>query len=255
MKFSTIAVSHTAPVAEIRLDRPDRGNPIDPQLLDEIDAAADELDNDPSVLVVLLTAAGEVFSHGWEDASPEARAAAGRDSHRLPFRSLELMGQPVIACIEGDAIGAGLELALACDVRIAAEGVVLAMPDVAMAGMPSLGGTQRLPRLAGRGVAASMMLLGEPIDAHRALQCGLVNAVAPRVDVRARATALAEHIAAQGPLAVRYAKEAIARGLDMPLDQALRYETDLTVILQTTEDRAEGVRAFIEKRKPRFEGR
>jgi enoyl-CoA hydratase len=255
VKFSTIAVSQTAAIAEIRLNRPDRGNPIDRELLDEVDAAAEELDNDSSVLAVLLTAEGEVFSHGWEDPSPEAGIAGMRDGHRLPFRSLELMGQPVIACIEGDAIGAGLELALACDVRIAAEGVMLAMPDVAMGGMPSLGGTQRLPRLAGRSLAASMILLGEPIDARRALAFGLVNDVAPSGEVRPRAAALAQRIVAQGPLAVRYAKEAIARGLDMPLDQALRYETDLTVILQTTADRADGVRAFTEKRQPRFEGR
>jgi enoyl-CoA hydratase len=255
VKFSTIRVSRTPPIAEIRLNRPDRGNPIDQQLLDEIDAAADELDNDSSVRAVLLTAEGEVFSHGWEDASPERRTATGRDSHRLPFRSLELMGQPVIACIEGDAIGAGLELALACDVRIAAHGVMLAMPEVAMGNMPSLGGTLRLPRLVGRSLAASMILLGERIDAGGALACGLVNDVAPTAEVRPRARMLAERIAAQGPLAVRYAKEAIARGPDMPLDQALRYETDLTVILQTTADRAEGVRAFVEKRKPRFEGR
>jgi enoyl-CoA hydratase len=255
VKFSTIAVSRTAPVAEIRLNRPDRGNPIDAQLLDEIDAAADEIDSDPAILVVLLTAEGEVFSHGWEDVSREAGAGLGHDSHRLPFRSLELLGQPVIACIEGDAVGAGLELALASDVRIAAHGVMFAVPDVAAGYMPSLGATQRLPRLAGQGVAASMILLGEAIDAERAFVCGLVNDVVPRADVRRRATGLAERIAAQGPLAVRYAKEAIVRGLDMPLDQALRYETDLTVILQTTEDRAEGVRAFVEKRKPNFEGR
>ena len=255
MKFSTIVVSHDTPIAEIRLNRPDSGNPIDVELLDEIDAAADELDGDGSVLAVLLSAEGEVFSHGCEDASAEAGAFARRDNRRLPFRSLELMGQPVIACVEGDAIGAGLELALACDVRIAAEGVMLAMPDVGKGGMPGLGGTQRLPRLVGRTVAISMILLGEPIDARRALACGLVNDVVPRREVRSRATALAERIAAQGPLAVRYAKEAIARGVDMPLDQALRYETDLTVILQTTKDRAEGVRAFVEKQKPRFEGR
>ena len=255
MKYSTIAVSHTAPIAEIRLNRPDRGNPIDGQLLDEIDAAVDEIDNDPSVLAVLLTAEGEVFSHGWEDNASEFAASAVRENHRLPFRSLELMGQPVIACVEGDAIGAGLELALACDVRVAAEGVMLAMPDVAVGGMSALGGTQRLPRLVGRSLAASMILLGEPIDAQRGLTCGLVNDVVPRGEVRPRAIALAERIAAQGPVAVRYAKEAMARGLDMPLEQALRYETDLTVILQTTADRAEGVRAFMEKRKPRFEGR
>ncbi len=121
--------------------------------------------------------------------------------------------------------------------------------------MPCGGGTQRLPRLVGRAKAAEMILLGQSLDAAAALACGLVNRVAPRGEARAAAERLARTMASRGPLALRYAKEAINRGLDMPLEQALRYETDLTVILQTTRDRAEGVRAFLEKRPPRFEGR
>jgi enoyl-CoA hydratase/carnithine racemase len=160
----------------------------------------------------------------------------------------------VIAVIEGATAGAELELALACDVRVASEAATFSMPQVASGTMPSLGGTQRLPRIAGRAVASSMILLGTVLDARAALACGLVNAATAPGAARARAMQIAESIAARGPLAVRYAKEAMLQGLDMPLEQALRYETDLTVILQTTSDRAEGVSAFLQKREARFRG-
>lgn len=265
MRFSTIALSRHGPVAEIRLDRPELRNPIDDQFLVELAAVTAQLHDDPSTFVILLTAQGEVFSSGRVAASPnesrsrtpasEGTAAAGLDESKLPFRCLELLAQPVIAVIQGDAIGAGLELALACDVRYAAEDAMLAMPDVTMGGMPSDGGTQRLPRLVGRTKAAGMILLGEPVSGAAAVAWGLVNHITPRDEIRAAADSLARKIAERGPLAVRYAKEAMLRGLDLPLDDALRYETDLTVILQTTADRAEGVRAFLEKRPPAFEGR
>jgi len=247
MTFTTLSLSADGPVAEIRLERPDETNPIDMRLLAELDAAAARIHDDDTVSAVLLTSTGDMFSHGWRDNEPRMPADA--------FRCLELMAQPVIAAIEGDATGAGLELALACDIRVAAEGVRFAVPDVAMGMLPSGGATQRLPRLIGRARASEILLLGETVDAGRALAWGLVNEVAPRSGVRARALTLAQTIASRGPLAVRYAKEAVLRGLDMPLDQALRYETDLTVILQTTADRAAGVRAFLDKRPPRFEGR
>ncbi len=161
----------------------------------------------------------------------------------------------MIAVLAGDASGAGLELALACDVRLTHAGARFAMP-LASHVESWFGGTQRLPRLIGRARAAEMMLLGDAITAETALAWGLVNFVAAdRAGLDAEADRLARVLASRGPLALRYAKEAISRGLDMPLDQALRYETDLTVILQTTADRAEGVRAFLEKRPPRFEGR
>jgi enoyl-CoA hydratase/carnithine racemase len=249
MSFTTLAVTKLGHVAEIRLTRPDHGNPVDASFLDELDAAAASIHEYADIHVALLTAEGDAFSRG----APADGIAPSPD--RLPFRCLELMAQPVIACIQGEAIGAGLELALACDIRIAAEGATFAIRDVAAGAVPSAGATQRLPRLIGRGKASEMILLGEELDAQTALACGLVSAVVPRADLEAHARALAERIAAQGPIAVRYAKEAMRQGLDMPLEQALRYETDLTIILQTTADRAEGVSAFLEKRKPRFEGK
>lgn len=246
MSFATLAVTKSGHVAEIRLSRPGDGNPIDARFLDELDQATASIHDYADIHVVLLTAGGDCFSRG---------APGAPSPDRLPFRCLELMAQPIIACLQGDAIGAGLELALACDIRIAAEGATFAIRDVAAGIVPSAGATQRLPRLIGRGKASELILLGQDLDAQAALSCGLVNAVVPGADLDAHARALAERIAAQGPIAIRYAKESILRGLDMPLEQALRYETDLTVILQTTADRAEGVRAFLEKRPPRFEGK
>jgi enoyl-CoA hydratase/carnithine racemase len=248
MGFTTLAVTKAGHVAEIRLTRPADSNPVDARFLDELDEAASAIHEYDDVYVALLTADGVAF------ASSAAQDAPAPTPDRLPFRCLELMAQPVIACIQGAAIGAGLELALACDLRIAAEGATFAICDVAEGRVSDGGATQRLPRLIGRGKAFEMILLGEPLDARAALACGLVSAVVPGDALDAHARALAERIAAQGPIAVRYAKEAVLRGLDMPLEQALRYETDLTVILQTTADRSEGVSAFLEKRPPKFRG-
>ena len=249
MSFTTLAVTKSGHVAEIRLTRGAEGNPTDARFLDELDLAAASVHEYADIHVVILTAGGDAFSRG------VAGDAMARSPGHLPFRCLELMAQPVISCIQGDALGAGLELALACDIRVAAEDAVFAIRDVAEGRVPSAGATQRLPRLIGRGKASEMILLGEALDAEAALACGLVSAVVPRADLEAHGRALAERIAAQGPIAVRYAKESMLRGLDMPLEQALRYETDLTVILQTTADRAEGVSAFLEKRPPTFEGK
>jgi enoyl-CoA hydratase len=247
MPFLTLSLAIRGSLAIIRLGRPARGNPIDVAFLDELDAAATSISDDPAVSVVQLGADGDVFSNGW--------SGPPTPSDRSPFRSLELLPQPVIAVVSGDAIGAGLELALACDVRLTHAGARFATP-LAEEAPAWFGGTQRLPRLIGRARAAEMLLLGDPITAETALSWGLVNYVgADRPNLADEADRLSRVIASRGPLALRYAKEAISRGLDMPLDQALRYETDLTVILQTTTDRAEGVRAFLDKRDPRFRGR
>jgi enoyl-CoA hydratase/carnithine racemase len=251
MMYRSLVVETRGAIAEIRLKRPETGNAIDPTLLDELDHATGELSDNDGVHVVLLTADGDTFSRGWDRDGPPPQT----DRRSPAFRCLELMAQPVIACVQGDAIGEGLELALACDVRIAAEDAVLAMPQVTMGAPPQLGGTARLPRLAGRSVASAMILLGQQLEATEALRCGLVSAVVPAGDLRQKAEELAAAIASQGPLGVRYAKEAIREGMEMPLTQALRYETDLTIILQTTDDRAEGVRAFMEKRRPKFSGK
>jgi len=254
MSYRTLTLETKGPLAYIRLARPDAGNPIDGLFLQELDDACASINDSPDVRVALLTSDGDVFSSGWDAVELEQGRGAWR-SNSLPFTCLESMGQPVVCALSGDATSAGLELALACDVRIAAEGARFALPETAQGLLPMAGGTQRLARLVGRGDALRLILLGEQIDANEALRIGLVSGVHPRDRLFAEAEALALRMAARGPIALRYAKEAVRRGLEQPLDQALRFETDLTVILQTTEDRAEGVRAFLEKRVPKFKGR
>lgn len=161
--------------------------------------------------------------------------------------------KPIIAVCDGEMSGGSLALALASDIRVGSEGATFAVPDVAEGRMPVAGTIARLVRLAGAGNASRMVLTGEAIDAAEALRIGLVSEVA--ADAEARAMEIARRIAERGPIAVRYAKEAVTRGLEMPLEQALRFETDLTIILQATEDRAEGVRAFLDKREPKFKGK
>jgi enoyl-CoA hydratase/carnithine racemase len=163
--------------------------------------------------------------------------------------------QPVIAAIKGNGLGPGLELALACDIRIGTEGACFGLPALSEGLIPSEGGTQRLPRLVGQGKAMEMILFGELIDATEALRIGLVNRVVPSGELAAAATMLAEDIARKSPLAVSYVKEALHKGMDLTLEQGMRMELDLYLLLFTTSDREEGITAFREKRAPRFEGR
>ena len=256
MPYGTLSLETKGPIAYVRLARPE----IDRALLDELDGACAAINDDPDLRVALITGRGDLFSTGWDPAelSPEAFDAAEwrrRWEESPPFACLESMAQPVICALNGDATSAGLELALACDVRIAAAEARFALPETGQGLLPMAGGAQRLARLVGRGEALRLLLLGETIDAQEALRIGLVSAVAPRDTLLSETEALAQRMASRGPLALRYAKEAVRRGLEQPLDQALRFETDLTVILQTTADRAEGVRAFLEKRAPKFKGR
>jgi len=251
MPYRTLKLETKEPLARIRLARSDVGNPIDMPFLRELDDACASINDNADVRVVLLAAEGEVFSTGWAAGEP----MTVQRSDAAPFACLESMGQPVICALNGNATGAGLELALASDVRLAAEGARFSLPETAQGQIPTAGGTQRLPRLVGRGEALRMILLGDELDVAEALRIGLVSAIHPHHNLLGEAEALALRMAARGPLALRYAKEAVRRGLEQALDQALRYETDLTVILQTTEDRAEGVRAFLEKRAPEFNGR
>ncbi|MGD0765751.1 MAG: enoyl-CoA hydratase/isomerase family protein [Dehalococcoidia bacterium] len=253
-------LERTGHVARIRMRRPERGNAIDGEMLGELAAAAAACEDDEEAYAVVLGSEGDVFCSGWDGsalAAGEGALAWARRERILgdSFSFLARLSRPVVAAIKGDALSAGLELALACDVRIAGESARFGLPETAMGLLPMGGGSQRLPRVVGRAQALEMILLGKIVDAREALRCGLVNSVVADGEVDAAAQAVAERIAARGPLAVRYAKEAVLRGMEMPLEQALRFETDLTVILQTTEDRAEGVRAFLEKRGPRFKGK
>ncbi|MEX0800800.1 MAG: enoyl-CoA hydratase/isomerase family protein [Dehalococcoidia bacterium] len=247
MTTRTITLETRGPIARITLRR----ETVDATLLSELAEVCESLEADEGVRAVLLTGEGDAFCSGWDASLLQREGPPAID----PFGCLAALPRPVVCAINGDALSAGLEMALACDVRVAAEGGKLGLPETAMGMLPMGGGTQRLSRLVGRGKTLEMILSGEPVDAAEALAMGLVGVVAARGKVVAEAEAIAGRIAERGPLAVRYAKEAVSRGLEMTLEQALRYETDLTVILQTTEDRAEGVRAFLEKRNPEFKGR
>ena len=261
MLYQTISLAQRDAIAYLHLQRPERENRIDAHLLRELAAACEALADDPEVRAVVLSGGeGSVFSLGWDpsllaaEVKGEAAASRGeRLGHTFDF--LAQMPRPTICAVNGDAFSAGLELALACDVRLACPEARFAFPETAWGLIPMAGGTQRLARMVGRAAALELILTAEPIDAQTALGIGLVSQVVPRDRLLAEASALAGRIAARGPIAVRYAKEAVSQGLDMPLEQALRFETDLTIILQTTEDRAEGVRAFLEKREPKFHGR
>jgi enoyl-CoA hydratase len=260
MIYQTLVLERDRSIAYLRLHRPERGNLIDGQTVHELDAACHELNDDENVRVVVLTGEGDDFCRGWDLSGLDPERETPLDWARRqglpgdPFGCLARLSRPVIAAVNGDAISAGLELALACDVRLASEDARFACPETGHGVIPWAGGTQRLPRIVGRGKALEMILTGEAVDAQEALRIGLVSQVAPREGLAAEAEVLAGRIAAQGPIAVRYAKEAVTLGLDMTLEQALRYETDLTIILQTTQDRAEGVRAFLQKRTPEFRG-
>jgi enoyl-CoA hydratase len=161
---------------------------------------------------------------------------------------------PVIAAVNGDALGAGLELALSCDIRICSENAHFGFPETSYGLIPGGGGTQRLPRIVGKGKATEMVITAEPIDAAEAYRIGLVTKVVPKQKLSTEAEEVAKRLSLRAPIAVRYAKEAVNKGMDMTLAQGLRLEADLSFLLQTTKDRAEGIKAFLEKRKATFKG-
>jgi enoyl-CoA hydratase/carnithine racemase len=248
MDFQTLRLKIDGPIAHITLSRPDVSNRIDARTLRELTDTCDAIAANDAVCVTLLTSEGPDFCAGWDATVTEPPSLD-------PFGPIAALPVPVVATVQGATQSAGLELALACDVRIAADDARFGLPEVSQGTLPLAGGSQRLPRIVGRAVATSMLLLGDELDAQAAYRAGLVSRVFPAKQLTTEAEALAGRVAAHGPLALRYAKEAVHRGAELSLDQALRYELDLSVILQTTQDRAEGVQAFLEKRPAKFEGR
>jgi enoyl-CoA hydratase len=247
------------PLAVLTLASPENGNRLDRQLIVDMRRIVANLAEGGGVRVLILTGEAECFSLGWdvEVLRTGARALTDAPAGSWEGSVFDFVADsplPTIAAIDGDAFSAGFELALACDLRLASGGARFALPEVGEGRLPMGGGTQRLARLGGRGVALEMILTGETIDAAGALARGLVSAVVDADGLLDAAERQARVIAEHGPIALRLAKEAVAHGLDMPLPQALRLETDLTVLLQTTHDRAEGVAAFKEKRTPHFTG-
>ncbi len=233
-------------------------NLIDRRLLTELQEVARQVADSQEFGVVFLEAYGKDFCAGWEaSVREELRQRDTPDEPDVidPFGPLARLACPIVVALQGTVRSAGLELALACDIRLAADNARFSLPEVAEGGLPLAGGTQRLPRAVGRSPALSMLLLGDELNAESAFKCGLVSRILPAADLAATALGLCERLSSQGPIALRVAKEAVLRGSEMSLDQGMRLETDLSIILQTTADKDEGVRAFLEKRRPRFEGR
>jgi len=247
-------------VATITLNRPEVHNAMNDLMRRELKRCFESVADADDVRVVVVTGAGaKAFSAGAdirEFVEPQAPTRFRDARRRVDFRAaMDRCPQPIIAAIGGFAFGGGLELALACDMRIAAANATLGLTEVNLAIIPGGGGTQRLPRIVGRGKALEMILTGARIPADEALRIGLVERVVPEGQALAAATELARTLAARAPVALRYAKEAVVKGLELPLADGLRLETDLSTLLRTTEDRVEGAKAFLEKRPPRWTGR
>src|SRR5213596_4331670 len=260
MTYETLLYDVADGVATVTLNRPEVHNAMNERMRQELTRCFGEVATSDAVRVVVVTGAGErAFSAGAdirEFVEPQVPVRFRESRKRVDFRqAMDRCPQPIIAAIRGYALGGGLELALACDIRIASEDAQLGLTEVNLAIIPGGGGTQRLPRLVGRGKALEMILTGTRISASEALAIGLVERVVPAAEVLAQAQTLARDIAAKAPIALRYAKEAVVSGLGLPLADGLRLENDLSTLLRTTEDRVEGARAFVEKRKPKWSGR
>ena len=259
MTYEAIRYELADGIATITLNRPNVHNAMNERMREELTACFGEIAQGGDARVVVVAGAGDrAFSAGAdirEFVAPQVPVKFRDARRRVDFRAaMDRCRQPIIAAIRGFALGGGLELALACDIRIASEDSQLGLTEVNLAIIPGGGGTQRLPRLVGRGKALEMILTGARIDAREALRIGLVERVVPAGEAHSAAQALARTLAEKAPVALRYAKEAVVKGLGLPLEDGLRLENDLATLLRTTEDRIEGAKAFLEKRKPRFTG-
>lgn len=259
MRFENICVEKRGALAIVTLDRPKVLNALNAATFAELDSAFEELASDGEVRVVLLTGAGErAFAAGADIRELAAVNASEGKAFSLRgqavFRKIETLGKPVIACVRGFALGGGCELALACTLRIAAEDAKFGQPEVKLGVIPGYGGSQRLPRLVGRGAALKLLLTGAIIDAMEALRIGLVDEVVPTSKLIQRAEFLAGEIVAQAPLAIAETLRSVDEGLDLALDLALLREADRFGHLCDTADKAEGTSAFLEKRKPVWKG-
>jgi enoyl-CoA hydratase len=247
-------------IATVTVNRPEKLNALNDEVISLLTAAFDRCRQSASVGAVILTGAGEkAFVAGADIASlagldpRTARETAMRGQHLTLL--MESCGKPVIAAVNGYAFGGGLELAMACTMRVAAEGAKMGQPEVKLGLLAGYGGTQRLPRLVGRGIALELLLTGEPIDAAEAHRIGLVNRVVKREALLDECRALAKKILAVGPIGVRYTLEAVWRGIDASLPEGLRIEADLFGQIASTADMKEGTAAFLEKRPPKFTGK
>ncbi|MCL6618613.1 MAG: enoyl-CoA hydratase/isomerase family protein [Thermomonas hydrothermalis] len=249
-----------AGVRTLRINRPDKLNALNREVIDALDAAFAEAARDPEVRVVVLTGAGpKAFVAGADIAEMHTLTPVqGRDfslrGSRM-MRRIEKLPKPVIAMINGFALGGGLELAMSCHLRIAADSAKVGQPEINLGLIPGFGGSQRLLRLCGRAATLELCLTGAPISAERALQLGIVNRVVPATDLETETMTLARQLAAAAPLALRGLLDCVNVGGECSLEEGLEYESAQFGLMFATEDMREGTRAFLEKRKPTFTGR
>ncbi|HEU4800198.1 MAG TPA: enoyl-CoA hydratase-related protein [Gemmatimonadales bacterium] len=260
MTYETLLVEITGPVAKVTINRPEKLNALNDAVIHELDEAFATLDSDAAVRGILLTGAGaKAFVAGADiaelaDQNPEQGADRARRGQDV-FRRIERSGKPVVAAVNGFALGGGCELAMACHMRVASESARFGQPEVKLGLCPGYGGTVRLPRLVGRGRALELLLTGAMIDAAEALRIGLVNRVAPADSLIPESEALLGAILEQGPLAVRACLEAVDAGLDLSVDEALEVEARRFGDLSGTDDMREGTAAFLARRTPNFTGK
>ena len=260
MTYQTLLVDVTDGVATVTVNRPDKLNALDDAVVAELHAAATTLAADPAVRGVILTGAGpKAFVAGADIAQLATQDVATARARSLRGQAMvaayEGMGKPVVAAVNGFALGGGCELAMGCHVRLAGESAKFGQPEVKLGLVAGFGGTQRLPRLVGTGRALHLLLTGETIDAQEALRIGLVTRVVPSDQLLTEAGRLLRTILANGPAAVALTTDAVRRGAEVPLANGLRIEADAFGLVAATEDMKEGTRAFLEKRPPAFTGK
>lgn len=260
MAFETVIYEKSDSIAYVTLNRPQVLNAFNVQMRDDLWQVFGAIKEDPEVNVVLIKGAGDRAFCAGADLTEFGTTPSVVESRRVRWERdvwglLLSLRQPVIAAMHGFVIGSGIEIAACCDLRLASEDAIFSLPEVNLGMIPAAGGTQTVPRLVSKGAAMEMILLADRMDAKDALRVGLVNKVVPRDALISTAEEWARKLASKAPIAVRMAKEAVNRGLQLTLDEGLRVENELYLILETTEDRMEGIRAFLEKRTPRFEGR
>lgn len=260
MNYENILFEKKGAIAYVTVNRPKVLNALNMAVMEELRSAFHDLKNDADIRVAIITGAGEkAFVAGADIAELSTYdPVRGKEfTHRgqSVLNLIENLGKPTIACINGFALGGGCEIALACTMRLASENAKLGQPEVKLGIIPGYGGTQRLPRLIGKGLAMQMLLAGEMISAQEAHRIGLVNEVTAPAALIPRAEAIAQKIIANAPLAVQYAIEAVNKGMEMSLAEGLYLEATLFSVCCATEDKKEGTAAFLEKRQAQFKGK
>jgi enoyl-CoA hydratase len=260
MTFDNLLIDRDGGIVVVTIHRPTVLNALNSRTVDELRRAMLDCRKDEGVRVIILTGSGEkAFVAGADINELAVQTPTGGREHALAGQHvldvIENLGKPVIAAINGFALGGGCELAMACTLRVAADSAKLGQPEIGLGLMPGYAGTQRLSRLIGKGRAMELCLTGAPIGADEALRIGLVNRVVPAAALMAETRKLADHLSRSAPIAMRYIINAVNKGIEMPFAEACQYEATLFGLVASTDDMREGTRAFLEKRKPEFKGR